>query len=165
MVVQDQASPPLVATSRLNFGIHHPIQYNVKVKDLGSVASAHIPLLRAYCGMQNQDTGVETTGMSTSDMQIDNKEDDSIDEEEEASNVEMTNIQTTSLIAPVSSQVYGLPNTMNDEHISTAACRSPESKPLPEQDISLSVAERLEHLRATVRLDPGKIVNIEQGIN
>ena len=35
----------LDAASRIYFGIHHPIQYNVKVKDVGQVPNEAIPLL------------------------------------------------------------------------------------------------------------------------
>lgn len=34
--------------SRINFAIHHPIQHNVKVKDLGMVCEDHMPKLEAY---------------------------------------------------------------------------------------------------------------------
>jgi hypothetical protein len=40
--------PPLNRASRINFGIHHPIQYNVKVKDLGTVSQGDIPKLIGY---------------------------------------------------------------------------------------------------------------------
>jgi hypothetical protein len=177
MVVQDQANSPLHAASRLYFGVHHPIQYNVKVKDLGRVAETDLPRLRMYWSMVNQEvsnqeqgletTGMKTTNMSTSDMEMSEEEDASDEDsnDEEASNVKMTNVQTTGLTAPVSSQVFGLSNTIDNGRISTAARRSPESKSLPEQDISISFVERLERLNATVRLDSGKTANIEQGLN
>ncbi|KAF2868229.1 hypothetical protein BDV95DRAFT_500966 [Massariosphaeria phaeospora] len=40
--------PPLNKCSRLYFGIHHPIQYNVKVKDLGMVSDNDIPKMIGY---------------------------------------------------------------------------------------------------------------------
>ncbi|KAF2660411.1 hypothetical protein K491DRAFT_649604 [Lophiostoma macrostomum CBS 122681] len=43
-----QEVSPLHQNSRINFGIHHPIQYNVKVKDLGKVAEDHIRRLIEY---------------------------------------------------------------------------------------------------------------------
>jgi hypothetical protein len=39
---------PLSTSSRLRFSIHHPIQYNVKVKDLGMVCGADIPKVVGY---------------------------------------------------------------------------------------------------------------------
>lgn len=36
-IVLHQPNPPLSSASRIYFGIHHPIQYNVKVKDIGYV--------------------------------------------------------------------------------------------------------------------------------
>jgi hypothetical protein len=32
-------------TNRIYYGIHHPIQYNVKVKDVGQVLPHHVPNL------------------------------------------------------------------------------------------------------------------------
>jgi hypothetical protein len=32
-------------SSRVYYGIHHPVQYNVKVKDIGQVLAHHIPAL------------------------------------------------------------------------------------------------------------------------
>jgi hypothetical protein len=40
--------PALNPNSRINFGIHHPIQYNVKVKDLGMVPDYYVPRLLGY---------------------------------------------------------------------------------------------------------------------
>ncbi|KAH7378350.1 hypothetical protein BKA66DRAFT_149905 [Pyrenochaeta sp. MPI-SDFR-AT-0127] len=37
--------PNLQVESRIYYGIHHPIQYNVKVKDIGHVIEAHVPTL------------------------------------------------------------------------------------------------------------------------
>lgn len=44
----------LVRASRIFFGIHHPIQYNVKVKDLGYVHPDYMP---AFLGYWNQENG------------------------------------------------------------------------------------------------------------
>ncbi|KAF1832449.1 hypothetical protein BDW02DRAFT_529770 [Decorospora gaudefroyi] len=49
----------LSPSSRIYFGIHHPIQYNVKVKDLGYVLPEHVPQLTAYWRNELQ---VDTTG-------------------------------------------------------------------------------------------------------
>lgn len=46
---------PLNIASRIFFGIHHPIQYNVKVKDLGYVIPDHLSTLVGYWAMENQD--------------------------------------------------------------------------------------------------------------
>lgn len=39
---------PIDRASRINFGIHHPIQYNVKVKDLGMVPPEYMQRLLGY---------------------------------------------------------------------------------------------------------------------
>jgi hypothetical protein len=44
-MVNTRAVPPLPATSRIYLGIHHPIQYNVKVKDVGYVPGTHVEFL------------------------------------------------------------------------------------------------------------------------
>ncbi|EOA84701.1 uncharacterized protein SETTUDRAFT_136688 [Exserohilum turcica Et28A] len=45
--------PPLVTASRIFFGIHHPIQHNVKVKDVGKVHPDDITNLLDYWNMHN----------------------------------------------------------------------------------------------------------------
>lgn len=40
--------------SRIYFGIHHPIQYNVKVKDLGIVSTSDIPKVIGYWRQEQQ---------------------------------------------------------------------------------------------------------------
>lgn len=44
----------LTHSSRLNFALHHPIQHNVKVKDLGRVCPEDLPNLTAYWRMENR---------------------------------------------------------------------------------------------------------------
>jgi len=44
---------PLAIASRIYFGIHHPIQYNVKVKDLGIVHQDWMPTFLGYWNMEN----------------------------------------------------------------------------------------------------------------
>jgi hypothetical protein len=44
-VVMSQGETILHEASRIYFGIHHPIKYNVKVKDIGYVPQAQIPAL------------------------------------------------------------------------------------------------------------------------
>ena len=46
--------------SRIYFGIHHPIQYNVKVKDLGNVVKDHIHRLIGYWMMESDNGGGRT---------------------------------------------------------------------------------------------------------
>ena len=55
---------PLAIASRIYFGIHHPIQYNVKVKDLGCVHSDWMATFSGYWKMENTDSpgqGLEVT--------------------------------------------------------------------------------------------------------
>jgi hypothetical protein len=54
-VVTREGEQPLNPASRIYFGIHHPIQYNVKVKDLGYVHPHHLVNLKGYWAMENQD--------------------------------------------------------------------------------------------------------------
>ncbi|CAN9457044.1 unnamed protein product [Alternaria alternata] len=44
---------PLAQASRIYFGIHHPIQYNVKVKDLGVVHQDWLTTFLGYWNMEN----------------------------------------------------------------------------------------------------------------
>lgn len=44
-IIMTQNNPALNAASRIYFGIHHPIQYNVKVKEIGYVQPDHVPYL------------------------------------------------------------------------------------------------------------------------
>lgn len=46
--------PPLDPASRIYFGIHHPIQYNVKVQEVGDVQPQYIPLLRGHWNKLNK---------------------------------------------------------------------------------------------------------------
>ncbi len=47
-IVMSEGIPPLSVASRIFFGIHHPIQYNLKVKDIGSVHPDHMASLVEY---------------------------------------------------------------------------------------------------------------------
>jgi hypothetical protein len=47
-VVMNRGERPLSQAARIYFGIHHPIQYNVKVKDLGHVHKDWMPKLLGY---------------------------------------------------------------------------------------------------------------------
>ncbi|RII19067.1 hypothetical protein CUC08_Gglean001730 [Alternaria sp. MG1] len=54
----------LSIASRIYFGIHHPIQYNVKVKDLGYVHPESMATFSGYWKMENGTTpeqGLEVT--------------------------------------------------------------------------------------------------------
>ena len=44
----------LPSASRIYFGMHHPIQYNVKVKDLGVVHQDWLATFLAYWNMENR---------------------------------------------------------------------------------------------------------------
>jgi hypothetical protein len=44
-VAMAHGEPSLDIASRIYYGIHHPIQYNVKVKDIGQVLPHHVPTL------------------------------------------------------------------------------------------------------------------------
>lgn len=44
-VVMTANAPNLDPASRIYYGIHHPIQYNVKVKEIGYVPANHLPTL------------------------------------------------------------------------------------------------------------------------
>lgn len=52
-VVPAGSSVRLAPASRINFGIQHPIQHNVKVKDLGTVCDEDMPYLIGYFRMEN----------------------------------------------------------------------------------------------------------------
>lgn len=47
-VIPAAGTPPLTPAARINFAIHHPIQHNVKVKDLGCVCPDYVPVLVQY---------------------------------------------------------------------------------------------------------------------
>jgi hypothetical protein len=44
-VQMTNGTPDLDPSSRVYYGIHHPIQYNVKVKDIGQVVKPDLPIL------------------------------------------------------------------------------------------------------------------------
>jgi hypothetical protein len=54
-IIDTPGAGPLDSASRIYFGIHHPIQYNVKVKELGHVHADYIQRLRGYWNMVNRD--------------------------------------------------------------------------------------------------------------
>jgi hypothetical protein len=85
--VQDaEGIDPLQIASRLYLGIHHPIQYNVKVKDLGHVHPEHIVRLRGYWAAVNQDITnqpIEVTAGAQDDDEDDEDDEDEDDEDDE----------------------------------------------------------------------------------
>jgi hypothetical protein len=52
-VVMHDGERMLSVASRIYFGIHHPIQYNVKVKDLGYVHPEYMATFLGYWKMEN----------------------------------------------------------------------------------------------------------------
>ncbi|CAN9173447.1 unnamed protein product [Alternaria sp. RS040] len=56
---------PLSAAARIYFGIHHPIQYNVKVKDLGDVHPEWVPTLLDYWNMENGEASDPTASIAS----------------------------------------------------------------------------------------------------
>ncbi|KAL1638752.1 hypothetical protein SLS58_008676 [Diplodia intermedia] len=52
-IIPAEGSMTLSGASRVNFAIHHPIQHNVKVKDLGTVHHDYIPTLISYAKMES----------------------------------------------------------------------------------------------------------------
>lgn len=55
-IVMDTGAPPLAVASRIYFAIHHPIQYNVKVKSLGYVHPDYLPTFLGYWNQENGDS-------------------------------------------------------------------------------------------------------------
>jgi hypothetical protein len=53
MMARDERTRPFAKPSRLFFGIHHPFQSDIKVKDIGRVIPDHIPLLLKYWVEEN----------------------------------------------------------------------------------------------------------------
>jgi hypothetical protein len=52
----DADADTLVPASRIYFAIHHPIQYNVKVKSLGHVHADYLPTFLGYWNQENSDS-------------------------------------------------------------------------------------------------------------
>ncbi|KAH3953826.1 hypothetical protein HBH53_028300 [Parastagonospora nodorum] len=52
-IVTNEGEKSLSQASRIFFGIHHPIQYNVKVKDLGYVHPNEVPRFLGYWTMEH----------------------------------------------------------------------------------------------------------------
>jgi len=78
-------TPPLQKASRIYFGIHHPIQYNVKVKNLGDVLPSQIPTLRGYWSMLSfgqTNQSIEDTASGVDEEEEEEEEEEDDDEEE-----------------------------------------------------------------------------------
>jgi hypothetical protein len=80
--------PPLDRASRIYFGIHHPIQKNVKVKDLGRVKPSHVARLRGYwtaviSNITNQAVEVTARGVPEDDSDEDEEEEEEEEEEDD----------------------------------------------------------------------------------
>ncbi|EDU41668.1 conserved hypothetical protein [Pyrenophora tritici-repentis Pt-1C-BFP] len=69
--------------SRIYFGIHHPIQYNVKVKDVGQVPEEAIPLLIGNWREENRADQDSRQSASVTDLAEVDEEDEAGEEEEE----------------------------------------------------------------------------------
>jgi hypothetical protein len=67
-VVMTEGERDLEAASRIYYGIHHPIQYNVKVKDVGYVLPEQIPVLIA--NWKAEDLGTEQSSTVTATAEI-----------------------------------------------------------------------------------------------
>jgi hypothetical protein len=76
---------PMSMAARIYFGIHHPIQYNVKVKDVGQVLGDYLPTFLGYWAQEN---GIETqqtaeiTAEATIEMEDIQRSGDSVDHDD-----------------------------------------------------------------------------------
>jgi len=55
-IVMEENNRALPPASRIFFAIHHPIQYNVKVKNLGYVHPDYLPTFLGYWNQENNDS-------------------------------------------------------------------------------------------------------------
>ncbi|KAI4931249.1 hypothetical protein J4E85_003839 [Alternaria conjuncta] len=55
-IEMEENNRALVPASRIYFAIHHPIQYNVKVKNLGHVHPDYLPTFLGYWNQENTDS-------------------------------------------------------------------------------------------------------------
>jgi len=60
----EENNRPLVPAARIYFAIHHPIQYNVKVKNLGQVHPDYLATFLGYWHQENADSkqDIDVTG-------------------------------------------------------------------------------------------------------
>lgn len=78
----------LPVASRIYYGIHHPIQYNIKVKDIGQVLPSHVPSLIGNWkaednGETQQAPEVTAEAASANPEQDYDEDDDDVSEEED----------------------------------------------------------------------------------
>ncbi|KAI4633817.1 uncharacterized protein J4E87_000983 [Alternaria ethzedia] len=55
-IVMEENNKALAYASRIFFAVHHPIQYNVKVKNLGHVHPDYLPTFLGYWNQENSDS-------------------------------------------------------------------------------------------------------------
>ena len=55
-IVMEENNRALAPASRIFFAIHHPIQYNIKVKNLGYVHPDFLPTFLGYWNQENSDS-------------------------------------------------------------------------------------------------------------
>lgn len=77
-VVMTDENSPLDIASRIYFGIHHPIQYNVKVKDIGFVHQEHMHILIG--NWKEEDRKPEDSDRPRFDAESDDDDDDDDDD-------------------------------------------------------------------------------------
>jgi hypothetical protein len=81
-VVMARNEPPLHEACRIYYGIHHPIQYNVKVKEIGYVPRDKIPVLIGQW-REEDDKDTEQSSEVTADGPLEEIQQDEEDDEEE----------------------------------------------------------------------------------
>jgi hypothetical protein len=87
-VATASGEPSLGVASRIYYGIHHPVQYNVKVKDIGYVPQEHIPtLIRNWReednGSTEQEYDITATGERGDEDEQEGEDDDDEDREDD----------------------------------------------------------------------------------
>ncbi|KAF2823150.1 hypothetical protein CC86DRAFT_76631 [Ophiobolus disseminans] len=77
--------PSLDKASRIYYGIIHPIQYNVKVKEIGSVPANHLPVLIGNWRAEDEnDTGQPARVTNHAEIPEEDEDDDDNDDDDEA---------------------------------------------------------------------------------
>lgn len=66
-IVMSPGESQLHQASRIYFGIHHPIQFNVKVKDLGYVHADYMTAFLGYWNMENGYASQQTPDAESAD--------------------------------------------------------------------------------------------------
>jgi hypothetical protein len=85
-VVMAEGTPSLNVASRIYYGIIHPIQYDVKVKEVGYILKDHIPYLISNWKYGDESSGQDGGGLQDPEVLI--EEDEEGDGEAEASNMQ-----------------------------------------------------------------------------